>query len=114
MTSHRSLLEKLYAAFNARDIEAVLLRLHDDVRWANGMSGGVVQGHAALREHWASQWRRTDSWITPLQFVELPDGRMAVEVHQLIRDLAGAILKDGKVRHLYRIEGGGVREMAIG
>lgn len=114
MTSNRTLLERLYAAFNARDIDAVLLRLHDDVRWANGMTGGIVQGHMALRDYWTRQWAQIDPSVVPLQFVELPDGRMAVEVHQTIRDRTGTVLKDGKVRHLYRIEGGGVKEMTIG
>ena len=114
MTSNRILLERLYAAFNARDIDAVLLRLHDDVRWANGLTGGIVQGHVALRDYWTRQWTRTDPSVVPLQYVELPDGRMAVEVQQTIRDFAGVVLKDGKVRHLYRFEGGGVKEMTIG
>lgn len=114
MTSNRTLLEKLYAAINARDIDAALLRLHDDVLWANGMSGGFVQGHVALRLYWTRQWQRLDPVVTPLAFSERDDGRTQVDAHQIVRDLAGVVLKDGKIRHLYRIEGGGVREMAIG
>lgn len=41
------------------------------------------------------------------------DRGTAVEVQQTIRDLAGDVLKDGKVRHLYRFEGGGVKDMTI-
>ncbi len=36
------LLERIYAAFNARDIDAVLAVMHPNVEWPNGMEGGSV------------------------------------------------------------------------
>jgi hypothetical protein len=39
--SDRDLLNRVYAAFNARDIEAVLRLLHPDVDWPDGMEGGA-------------------------------------------------------------------------
>jgi hypothetical protein len=42
--NRRQDIERLYAEFNRRDIEAVLERLIDDVHWANGMEGGYVDG----------------------------------------------------------------------
>jgi ketosteroid isomerase-like protein len=48
-----ALLERTYAAFNARDIDAVLAVMHPDVDWPNGMDGGRVHrgpdGAARLR-----------------------------------------------------------------
>src|SRR5215203_5116409 len=40
----RELLRRAYAAFNARDIDAVLSMVHPDVAWPNGMEGGYVYG----------------------------------------------------------------------
>ncbi len=45
-----ALLTKSYAAFNARDIEAVLAVMHVDVDWPNGMEGGRVLGHDEVRK----------------------------------------------------------------
>jgi len=35
---------RLYAAFNRREIDAVLDRLAPDVQWANGLEGGHARG----------------------------------------------------------------------
>ena len=39
--AYQPLLQKLYAAFNARDIDAVLPALHPDVDWPNGWEVGA-------------------------------------------------------------------------
>ena len=44
------MLKRVYAGFNARDIDAVLAVLSDDVAWANGMDGGHVHGREAVRD----------------------------------------------------------------
>ena len=43
------LLERMYAAFNARDVDSVLAAMHADVDWPNGLEGGRVVGHDAVR-----------------------------------------------------------------
>ena len=49
----------------------------------------------------------------PKRFVTEEDGRIAVEVHQVVRDLEGNVILDGVVEHVYRIEDGLVRSMEI-
>jgi hypothetical protein len=112
-TEAEPLLAALYAAFNARDVERALAALHLDVDWPNGFEGGRVQGRAAVREYWARQWGQIDPRVEPRAFIPEPDGRVAVDVRQVVRDRAGALLKDEMVRHVYRIEGGLVRAMEI-
>ena len=46
------LIRQAYAAFNARKIDAALALMCSDVVWPNGMEGGVVLGHAGIREYW--------------------------------------------------------------
>ena len=53
------LLKLLYARFNARDLDGVLVHLHPDVTWANGMEGGFVHGHSGVRDYWTRQWSMT-------------------------------------------------------
>lgn len=113
MRSERDLLARAYEAFNARDIDGALAAMHPDVEWANGMEGGYVHGHAAVRDYWTRQWRTIDPRVTPVGFDEEGDGRTVVHVHQVVRDLEGRVLADQMVDHVYTIEGGLVRSMSI-
>jgi len=107
------LLERAYAAFNARDLEAALAVMHPDVDWPNGMEGGRVSGHAGIRAYWTRQWGSIDPTVEPTRFTATNDGRVAVEVHQVVRDLAGNILKDAMVQHVYAFDGGLIKSMEI-
>ena len=109
----RALIEGAYAAFNARDIDAALGAMHPDVEWPNGMEGGVVIGHAAVRAYWERQWDRIDPSVTPVSITPRPDGRLDVRVHQVVRSLLGETLLDQHVRHVYTVEDGRVRRMEI-
>ena len=106
------MLKRVYAGFNARDIDAVLAVLSDDVAWANGMDGGHVHGREAVRDYWTRQWAVISPHVEPVAFAETDDGAVAVEVIQSIFDLDGRPLegqscglKDKTVTHIFRIEG---------
>lgn len=113
MDIEQLLLERAYDAFNGRDIDTALALMHSDVDWPNGMEGGSVHGHDAVRDYWTRQWGLIDPHVDPVGFTREEDGRLAVEVHQMVRDLGGAIMQDVMIRHLYRIEGGLIRSMEI-
>lgn len=113
MMPDEEVLRYAYAAFNARSVDAALATLHPDVDWPNGMEGGRVRGRQGVREYWTRQWTLIDPQVEPLSFTREPDGRMAVEVRQVVRDTAGALLVDQRVRHVYRMQDGLVREMEI-
>jgi hypothetical protein len=51
----RELLVKTHAASNARDVDATLAAMHPDVDWPNGVKGGRVRGHPAVRSYWTRQ-----------------------------------------------------------
>ena len=106
-------LHRAYAAFNARDIDGALALMHSDVEWANGMEGGHEHGHAAVRAYWTRQWEQIDPHVDPLSFETRDDGRVAVDVHAVVRDLEGAILSDGRVTHVYTLRDGLVARMDI-
>ena len=108
------LIKRTYAAFNARDIEAVLAVMHADVDWPNGMEGGRVIGHDEVRRYWTRQWSMIDPNVTPERFVREADGRIAVHVHQVVRDLEGNVISEGMVEHVYLIAAGLIKSMEIG
>src|SRR5215210_5811707 len=93
-------LRQSYAAFNARDVNTVLTLLHPDIDWPNGMEGGRIHGHAAVRAYWARQWDMIDPHVEPQSFAREPDGRVAIDVRQIVRDHAGTILVDQIVQHV--------------
>jgi ketosteroid isomerase-like protein len=103
----------LYAAFNARDLTALLPLLHPDVEWPNGWEGGYLHGPGQVRDYWLRQWAAIDPRVTPTLIEPLPDGRVRVTVHQVVRDLGGALLSDTVVIHLYLLEGGLIKRMEI-
>jgi hypothetical protein len=112
-TSSTELLKKAYVAFNARDIDAALATMKPDVEWPNGMEGGTVNGHDGIRAYWTRQWGMIDPHVDPVSFHEDKAGRIAVSVHQVVRDLAGNVLMDRMVEHIYSLDGGLIRSMTI-
>jgi hypothetical protein len=113
MTDERAVLTRAYAAFNAREIDAVLAMMHQDVDWPNGWEGGRVRGHDQVREYWTRQWAAIDPTVEPTGFSTDREGRTVVTVHQVVRDLDGRVISDGVGVHVYRIEDGLIRSMEI-
>jgi hypothetical protein len=112
-SEYEELLRGAYAAFNARDIERALVLMHPDVDWPNGMEGGRVRGHDEVRAYWTRQFGLIDSHVDPVGFAELDDGRVAVDVHQVVRSLDGDVVSDGHVKHVYSFREGLVERMEI-
>jgi ketosteroid isomerase-like protein len=113
MLTDHDLLTKTYKAFNARNIDAVLAVMHPDVDWPNGLEGGRVRGHQGVRDYWMRQWSLIDPHVEPRGFKTEADGRIVVEVHQVVRDLDGNVLSDGEVQHVYLIQAGLIMSMEI-
>lgn len=106
-------LREVYAAFNARDLDAVLARTAADVDWPNAWEGGRVHGHEGIRDYWRRQWATIDPSVEPTGFEARADGRIAVSVHQLVRDLDGNLLAENDVRHVYSFRDGLVTRMDV-
>jgi heme-degrading monooxygenase HmoA/ketosteroid isomerase-like protein len=113
MEDQIELLNFVYSRFNARDMEAVLAALHEDVVWANGMEGGHLHGRDAVRDYWTRQWKTIDPRVDPVSFSKGSDGEIVVEVHQVVHDLDGGLLLDHMVGHIFKIEDGAIRRFDI-
>lgn len=106
-------LRGLYVAFNARDIDAVASAMTPDVDWPNGWEGGRVVGRDAVRDYWLRQWAGIHPTVEPTGISERSDGSIEVRVHQVVRDLSGALMSDREVRHIYTFGGDLVERMDI-
>ena len=107
------LLKRAYAAFNARDLDAALATMTGDVVWPNGMEGGVVHGHEGVRAYWTRQWGAVNPHVDPVDFKQDESGRIAVSVHQVVRDLSDNVLLDRMVEHVYSLKDGLIQSMDI-
>jgi len=113
LVAARDLLVKVYSAFNRRDVESILAVMHPDVEWPNGMEGGWVHGREGVRAYWTRQWGMVDPHVEPVAFKTDEGGKIVVDVHQVVRDLAGAVLLDRTVQHAYLFDHGLIRSMEI-
>jgi hypothetical protein len=113
MIDDRELIASAYRAFNARKIDSVLETMHPDVDWPNGMEGGRVHGRAGVHEYWTRQWAMIDPRVEPVGFASEEDGRVAVTVHQIVRELNGTLVLDQLIEHVYRVENGLIASMEI-
>jgi hypothetical protein len=107
------LLRAAYARFNARDVDGALALMHPDVDWPNVMEGKRAHGHAAVREYWSRQFEVIDSHVEPEAFSEDAEGRVTVDVHQVVRDLEGNVTSDGCVQHVYTFRDSLVARMDV-
>jgi hypothetical protein len=109
-----ALLRAAYAAFNARDIDAALALMTPDVAWPKAFKGGFVRGPEQVRVYCTEQWSEIDPHVEPVAFHPADAGQVWVDVHQVVRDLAGAVLADERVGHRFTLEHGLIQAMEVG
>lgn len=113
MIEQTAFINRLYALFNARDIDGVLAMLAADVIWANGMDGGHEHGRDAVRAYWTRQFAMIEASVDPVSIAIQPSDTIVVEVHQVVRDLKGNVLSDQMVGHIFELIDGQVTRFDI-
>ena len=104
MNSNQNFLQNLYDAFNRREIETIIAKMHPNVKWANGLEGGFVHGRDAVREYWTDQFKAIQPELETLKFEIDEQNRNVVTVHQIVKDSDGNVLADAEVRQIFTIE----------
>ena len=112
-TQDIQLLRAAYAAFNARDIGAALALMTADVTWPKAFKGGFVRGPDEIRAYWTEQWSEIDPRVEPIAFYPQDASQILVDVHQVVRDLAGSVLADEHVGHRFTINNGLIQAMEV-
>ena len=107
------LLRRAYRSFNARDVDALLADMADDVDWPNVAEGTRLRGHDAVRAYWEAQFRVADPRVEPVRIDADRRGRAVVVVHQRIADLDGNVLHESEVEHAYSFRDGKVARMDV-
>jgi hypothetical protein len=109
----QALLVRVYDAYNRRDFEALAAFMTPDIDWPNQIEGGRVVGRETVKAYWLENDKSIRGDVAPVTFVALPDGRMAVDVNQIIRNLGGQIWSDSCVRQIFTLREGLVARMDI-
>jgi hypothetical protein len=113
MTDAEMLLADFFEAYNRRDWPAFAAYLSPDIDWPDQTGDGRLSGQAALRAYWDRNDQIIQVEVTPLAFATLPDGRIRVDVNQVVRNTSGALWSDIQVRHFYTLRDGLVARMDV-
>jgi hypothetical protein len=114
MADTKTIIERAYAAFNKRDIEGALALMTRDVSWPKASEGGKIVGKEEVRAYWTRQWSEFDPRVEPLAITEEGGGRIRVRVHQVVKSLAGDVLSDSEVLHIFTVSHGLIAAMDLG
>lgn len=114
MANTQTLIAQAYSAFNQRNIDGALALMSDKVSWPKASEGGRVLGKEEIRAYWTRQWREFDPRVEPIEVIDREGGRTHVRVHQLVKSLAGDVLSDTEVWHVYTIANGLIERMDLG
>lgn len=113
MTEAEALLTQLIEAYNRHDFETFAAGLREDVNWPDQTRGGRLEGHAALRDYWNANSQSIRVEVTPIAFAALDDGRIRVDLNQVVRGVTGSLWSDIQVRQYYTLRDGQVSRMDI-
>ncbi len=108
-----TLIAQAYSAFNHRDIDTALALMTETVSWPKASEGGRVVGKEEIRAYWTRQWQEFDPHVEPVELIDHDGGITEVKVHQLVKSLAGDVLFDGEVVHVYTIANGLIERMDL-
>ena len=111
MDDAQALLTRLYEAYNRRDFAAFSVLLTADIDWPDQIQGGRLVGRDAVRDYWAANDKVITIDAAPVSFDARSDGRIAVDVNQIVCNLAGQVWSDTCVRHIFTLRDGKVARM---
>ena len=77
------------------------------------MGRRAIYGREGVRDYWERQWSAIDPHVEPTEISTDESGRVVVRDHSRVKDLAGGVISEGEVEHLYKIEGGLIKGMEI-
>lgn len=113
MDDAQALLTKVYEAYNRRDFAALSVLLAPDTNWPDMVEGGRLIGPTALSDYWARNDKMITVDIAVVSVSALADGRVAAEVNQIVRNLAGQVWSDTCERHIFTLRDGLIARLDV-
>ncbi len=113
MDDAHALLTKVYDAYNRRNFADFSVLLAPDVDWPDLIEGGRLIGREAVGAYWARNDKSITIDIALVSLTDLPDGRVAADVNQIVRNLSGQVWSDSCVRHVFTLREGLIARLDI-
>ncbi len=113
MDDAHALLTKVYDAYNRRNFADFSALLTPDIDWPDLIEGGRLIGREAVGAYWARNDKSITIDIAVVSLTDLPDGRVAADVNQIVRNLSGQIWSDSCVRHVFTLRDGMVARLDV-
>lgn len=117
MTSPRPVDEdriaELYAAINARDLDATVACYASHARFADGLEGGMLEGLEAIRAHFAHLFETIHVELAMIDLIRQADGRLRASLQVVTRGPGGGLWQDDVVTVWYRLERGLIVEQDV-
>lgn len=102
----QALVGRLYDANQRRDLEAFRALVAPQLEWPDVTRGGVLTSPEAVRDYWAYNDSIIRVEITPVEIHVTEDGRIVVDVNQVVWNRSGKLWSDLCVRHCYTLRDG--------
>ncbi|WP_165188039.1 nuclear transport factor 2 family protein [Caulobacter soli] len=113
MDDAHALLTKVYDAYNRRDFAAFSALLTPDIDWPDLIEHGRLIGREAVGAYWARNDKSITIDVAVVSITVLPDGRVAADVNQIVRNLSGQVWSDSCVRHVFTLRDGLVARLDV-
>jgi ketosteroid isomerase-like protein len=114
MKDTEAIVGRAYSAFNRRNVDDALALMTADVSWPKASEGGRVVGRDEVRAYWNRQWAEFDPHVEPVAMTEEEGGKIRVKARQIVKTLAGTILSDSEVVHVFTMRGRLISAMNLG
>lgn len=111
MTDARGVIDALWRALTARDIEAVVALLHPEVDWQDNMNGGRRVGRDATRDYLLDVMATVVVVSTPVDISRIAPDRYLARVNHVVRNSDGQLWGQEIVSHVLTLREGLIARM---
>ncbi|MET3666482.1 nuclear transport factor 2 family protein [Caulobacter sp. 1776] len=113
MTPDEDRIAKLYAAINARDLDAIVSCYAPAARFTDNLEGGVIDGLDGVRAHFTQLLGSVRLEIKAIELAREPDDRLRAHLRVVTRGPGGGLWQDGEITVWYRLERGLIVEQVV-
>ncbi|WP_297508036.1 nuclear transport factor 2 family protein [uncultured Caulobacter sp.] len=114
METPRAVLEKAYAAFNARDLPRLRPLIHPKAVWPNTLDmGQPLSGKEAVLGHFARVFATIDADIELIEVLEETPDALLIEAQYSVKTADGRVWTDSRARLVYHFRDGLLSGMTI-
>lgn len=100
MPGSRAVVDALWPALTARDLDAVIALLHPDIDWQDNLNGGRHVGRDAVRAYLSEVMATVAIVSTPINIMPSGPDRYLARVNHVVRNRDGQLWGQEVVSHV--------------